>query len=126
MAASALTVFPRGIYTATQTSSKFGNPGCQGIMLFLNVFTASGTGGLIPQLRRYDPIDPTQSKIIWGIPLPVKTTGTFDYIHRPGSSEAQASVYFVVMLPLPEQWAITMTHEDASIYEYAMTGSLVP
>ena len=38
MPAQPVVIFPRGIYSATQESGKFGNPGFGGIMLFLNVY----------------------------------------------------------------------------------------
>lgn len=130
MPAAAVTIFERNTYSATHNSGRFGNPGYRGIMLFLNVFTASATvgsgAGLIPQLRRHDPLDVTSSKIIWSIPLPVIATGTFDYFHHPDAGEALASVYYVVGLPLPESWSITMTNEDSTAWVYSMTGSFVP
>lgn len=126
MAATSVVIFERNTYSATHTSGKFANPGYKGVMLFLNVFTASGTGGLIPQIRRYDPLDGTSSKIIWGVPLPVITTGTFDYFNHPDANEAHLNVYFIAPSPVPEQWAVTMTNRDGTPYEYSMTGSFVP
>lgn len=116
-------VFARGVYTATRESTRYGHSGYKGIILYLTVYSASGTGGIIPQLRRYDPEDPSQSRIMWSIPKPVTAVGTYDYIHHTDANEALASVYYIVPLPLPEHWTIVMTHLDSSPYEYLMTGS---
>lgn len=110
--------------TASVTTPSQTNGAHRGVILLLNVTAASGTGGLIPQIRFNDLTG--GSKIIWSIPLPVTTTGTFIYVHYPGVNIANVgSARYVVSLPLSQLWSVTVTHDDSSSYTYSLTAYLI-
>lgn len=111
--------------TSNTSSGVQANPEHRGVILLLDVTAASGTGGLIPQIRFHDPIT-AASKIVWGIPQPILATGTYVYVHYPGVSLSHSNaVQYVVPLPLAAFWSVIVTHGDGSSYTYSLSAYLI-
>lgn len=111
--------------TTNTSTSVQSNIAHTGVILILDVTVASGTGGLIPQIRFHDPIT-AGTKIAWNIPMPVKATGTYIYMHYPGANYAQCgAAQYVVSAPLSQRWSVTVTVDDASSYTYSLSAYLM-
>jgi len=108
-----------GIDTAVQPSY-----GAVGVMIILRVTAASGTGGLIPQFRLYDPISGAV-RILWRIPKPVKTTGEFVYYHHPAADYRNTSLQYACPMHMPANWSVQMAVDDASSYTYSLSAILL-
>lgn len=104
--------------TATQT-----NAGHRGIILYMNVTAASGTGGLTPSLLFVDSLSGATVQATLGT---AKTaTGCFAYTIYPASGLA-ANNGAAVASPLPSQWQIKIGVGDSSSYTYSLSADLLP
>lgn len=89
------------------------------VRLYLNVTVASGTGGLQPQVRAYDPVSGNAVAISTG-GTAVTATGT--YIYELGLAEATpvGNVKECLSRPLPEYWDVNVVAGDGSSYTYSL------
>lgn len=106
-----------GTRTATTTSSTFTNPRGIGVLLFLNVTTASGAGGLQVQAQA---VDPTSGAVlaINSAPTAVTATGLKVYAIYPGHSAGATQSTSGV---LPRQWNVKVTHGNSDSYAYSVS-----
>lgn len=116
-------LLPSASRTAITDTRREGSNGISSIRLFLDVTVASGTGGLIPQLRAHDP-QTNAARLIWSIPIPVKATGTYIYEMSPGANDSGRDNQFTVKGTCPLSFSVTVTPDDASAYTYSLTAEL--
>lgn len=100
--------------TVTTDSPNQINYNARGATLFLNVTTASGTGGLIMKIRIVDPISGNLSSLVAG--TNVTATGLYILQLYPLSSSNYA---------LPRTWIAEVAHGDATSYTYSLGYSLI-
>lgn len=108
--------------TTTASSSNQTNYNARGVMIFLNVTVASGTGGLTVRINGIDPV----SGALRGIPTAptiVTAVGHYNYVMYPGASGGVVSS--VSALPLPRSWMVQVSAGDASSYTYSIGYSLI-
>ncbi len=92
-----------------------------GVRLILNVSAASGTGGLTPRVRCYDPVSGLTVEVSQG-GAAVIAVGTFSYEVYPSTSTAAAgNVKEVISRLLPSYWDVRVAHADASSYTYSLS-----
>lgn len=103
--------------TTTQTSSTIKNPGAKGVVLFLNVTAASGTGGLQVQAQALDPVDGS-ALAVNSAPTAVTATGLKTYVIYPGASAGATQNTSGV---LPRLWNAKVTVGDSSSYTYTLS-----
>lgn len=108
--------------TAQQNSADIANAGCRGIMVFLNVTAASGTGGLTLRIQGKDPVSGTYGNLL-SASAAVIATGMSIYIIYPGGSSGGTQG---VSGPLPKTWRISMNVGDATSYTYSVGYCLLP
>jgi hypothetical protein len=111
--------------TATTTASGPTNHNARGVVVFLNVTAASGTGGLQVTLRAVDPVSGASFQLN-ATPAAVVATGQYAYELYPGASGAAAgSVQQRTAAALPRRFELTVVHGDASSYTYSAGYALV-
>ncbi|MEX2395874.1 MAG: hypothetical protein WD491_02565 [Balneolales bacterium] len=122
------TVFASAARTSTAQSSNMTNYNSKGIMLFLNVTDASGTGGLQVQLRGVDPVSGL-SISLHSAPTAITSTGRFGYLYYPGNETAGVSgspnVQEHYSLAVPRTFLVVVLHGDSSSYTYSVGYSLI-
>lgn len=101
----------------------------RGVLLFLNVTAASGTGGLSVRLQAVDPLSGTAA-LANGGPTLVTATGLYAYEFYPGglSAAPSTSAGFVVQrvsCALPRSWSAVVNVGDASSYTYSLGYAVV-
>lgn len=106
--------------TATAISSDITNYNSRGIIVFLNVTVASGTGGLVVQMQLKDPIGGLY-KQVHANPTAITATGLQAYTFYPGNNNAGVQFNYF----LSRTFAIQVQHNDASSYTYSVGYSLI-
>lgn len=109
--------------TATANSADISNVNARGVMVFLNVTAASGTGGLVVRVQAKDPVS-GQYMNINAAPTAITANGSTLYIVYPGSSGTGAAALSTAMV-IPRTFRISVTHNDASSYTYSVGYSLI-
>lgn len=110
--------------TATTVANNNGSPFRehfkQKMRMFLNVTAASGTGGLQPQVRAYDPLSGAATAITTG---GTAVTATGLYIYELGLAEATpaGNVKECDSRPLPTLWDVQVVAGDSSSYTYSLS-----
>ena len=111
--------------TATATSPTMTNYNTKGILVFLSVTVASGTGGLSVRIIAIDPVSGGQ----WYLnpaPTAITTTGASGYMIYPGAIFVSGStVSQVIQQPLPRTWYVEVVAGDASSYTYSVGYGLI-
>jgi hypothetical protein len=104
--------------TATPAVQNLVNYNSKGVIVFLNVTAASGTGGLTLSVRATELVasNPVQ---INSSPTAVTATGTYSYVIYP--SNLTGSFTQMTSSPLPYKWSINVAHGDASSYNYSVS-----
>jgi hypothetical protein len=112
-----------GTFTTTQQSPDVNNPYWQGCVVYLNITSASGTGGLTPHLMFKDP-----------------GSGQYDDMAAMGSAKTANGIYAYLIYPasgllndggasqtaaLPRTFAIKIVAGDNSSYTYSVSLSLI-
>jgi hypothetical protein len=110
--------------TSTANSGIFTNYNHRGIVLILNVTTASGTGGLQVQIQTYDFIGAVY-KAINTAPTAVTTTGQYVYMLYPGVDSTNSNNAQNVSQVLPQQFRVSVTHGDSSSYTYSVSYQMI-
>jgi hypothetical protein len=118
-------LLPSAARTATTATAKFTDPWAKILRLYLNVTVASGTGGLQPQIRGYDPVSGSPVALTTG---GVAVTATGTYVYELGLAEGTAAnnVKECVLRPLPEVWDVNVIAGDASSYTYSLGAEIIP
>jgi hypothetical protein len=110
--------------TATTSSAAQTNYNCRGVIVYLNVTVASGTGGLGVVIGATDPASGNGLKLNPDATA-VTTTGYRGYIVYPGASATSPDVVQVTASVLPRNWFVTVFHSNASSYTYSVGYSLI-
>lgn len=100
--------------TANALSPTQTNHNARGVVLFLNVTAASGTGGLTLRLWEYDPAS-AAPVITYQASSPIITTGLKRYAVYPGISGTDLGDN-----ALARTWAVFVVAGDASSYTYSV------
>lgn len=123
-----ITILPSAAHTTAQTSANFTNANARGILLFLDVTVASGTGGLTIKVQMVDPVT-AKSKVIAQASAAVIATGSLIYGIFPGAAGAGGGVTSGVTGlfsgPLPRTFNVLVSVGDSSSYTYSIGGSLI-
>lgn len=109
--------------TSTTVSQTFQNFKYRGIIIYLDVTAASGTGGLQIQIRTTDPQNNDTYQLN---ATPVAVTGITRnlYVLYPGAAGTQGSITQSTNAPLPRNWYIQIVHGDSTSYTYSLSYSL--
>ncbi|MDP4170140.1 MAG: hypothetical protein Q8906_05975 [Bacillota bacterium] len=99
------------------------NHNCKGVIIWLKVTSASGTGGLIVRIGGFD--NSGQNYWLNASPTPITASGYKAYILYPGASTAGADVAQATSNPLPRTWNVTVQVGDSSSYTYEVDYSLI-
>lgn len=111
--------------TAYVISADIINYNGRGILIFLNVTAASGTGGLQVRLMAKDPVSGTYFAMA-ATPTAVTATGKNAYVFYPGSSAGAAgNVAQNVSIVMPRTIAIEVIHGDGTSYTYSVGYSII-
>jgi hypothetical protein len=118
------TILASAARTATTTSPVQTNHNAKGVMVFLRVSIASGTGGLQLKIQGRDPV--TNVGLDLNI-LPTSITAAGWYIFEiyPGVNGTSTYVTQVTSGILPRSWQVLVTHIDGSSYTYSVGYSLI-
>lgn len=108
--------------TAQVNSADLVNMGAKGVMVFLNVTQASGTGGLTLRIQGKDPASGTYGNLL-SASAAVIATGMSIYLLYPGGASGGTQG---VTGPLPKTWRISVNVGDASNYTYSVGYCLIP
>jgi hypothetical protein len=91
------------------------------VRIFLNVTTASGSGGLVPVIRGYDPASGLPFEMTAGGPGAITQTGLYVYEMRPEQlPETFGRVVERTNDWLPHKWDVLVKHCDATSYTYSV------
>jgi len=110
--------------TASTASIKHENRFATVLRLYLNVTVASGTGGLQPQIRGYDPISGNAVALSTG-GTAITATGTFVYEMGLAEATAVGNVKECLSRPLPIIWDVNVVHGDGSSYTYSLAAEVI-
>jgi len=116
-----LTLLPSAVRGATTSSEEVTTNTARGVLIFLDVTAASGTGGLQVRLQGKDP---ASGKWFNLNPPPAARTaiGQDVYVLYPGASGAGAQS---ISAPLPRTWRLQVVHGDGSNYTYSAGASVL-
>lgn len=111
-------LLPLAARTAAATPVRVNSRGTEGIIIYLNVTAASGTGGLVVQLRGFN--NEGSPVIFYASPSSVAATSR-TYICSPWNLSAAANGITAVQgVPLPYNFDVNVTHADGSSYTYSL------
>lgn len=114
--------------TATTNSADITNHNSLGVLVFLNVTVASGTGGLQVRVTGKDPVSGNYS-FLNGTPTAVTAVSNNvppTYLFYPGvNTTAVGSVAQATSSILPRTFRITVSHGDATSYTYSVGYALI-
>lgn len=100
--------------------------GCRGVIVYLNVTAASGTGGLTPRLFGVEPTTNTVATIA-SAATAATTVGTRIYHFGPGVGGVNGATiaWGGAGVMLGGRFQIQVLHGDASNYTYSVTYELI-
>lgn len=108
--------------TATTATARLSSERYAGIIVYLNVSAASGTGGLKVFVRGYD-VSGNAFKLNGGGTAKV-ATGQYAYVVYPGGGAAAGDIVDIQNAPISESFDIQVTHADSSNYTYTVSYEL--
>jgi hypothetical protein len=101
------------------------NYNAKGVILFLNVTVASGTGGLQPKVLIVDPVSGNAIQY-YADPGAITGTGLYAYVIYPGdNTPAYGTTKQHVQTALPRTWQANVYVGDASSYTYSLGYALI-
>ena len=118
-----VTLLASAARTGTTTTATQTNYNARGIVVFLNVTVASGTGGLQVQLGYVDPVS-GNNILISTAPTAITATGIRAYIYFPGNATG-GLVSQNNQTVLPRSFYVSVAHGDGSSYTYSVGGSVI-
>lgn len=118
-----MVLFPSAARTTQQTIN-LQNPVWEGIVVYLNVTAASGTGGLEIVVWTVDPVTGNTSDQINSTPTAVTATGGHVYVIRPGGVSGGGPTQTTAQV-LPAKIQVMVHVGDASSYTYSVSCSLL-
>lgn len=110
--------------TGTVSSPNQTNYNARGVVVFLRVTVASGTGGLQVVLRGFDPVEGSGYQLN-ALPTAIIITGWHSFILYPGATVSGADVRQTTASVLPRVWGLQVVHGDATSYTYSIGHSLI-
>jgi len=110
--------------TATVACADQVNYDAKGVLLFLDVTAASGTGGLQVRIQGRDPVIGSWRNLN-AAPAAVVAVGGTIYAFYPGASTGAGDVVQATQMALPRQWRAQVTHGDATGYTYSLGYAVV-
>lgn len=122
------TLLASSVRTVTTTSPDQTNYNARGVIVYLNISLASGTGGLSVRIWGKDPV--TGSGVVLNAaPTAITATGIYGYVLYPGIGAAAAAgnggMNQVTSEVLPRTWFVQVTHGDGSSYTYSVGYALI-
>ena len=91
------------------------------VRVYLNITTASGSGGVLPVIRGYDPASGLPFEMTAGGPGSMTQTGLYVYEMRPkGSLDPFGRIVERTNNWLPHKWDVLVKHCDATSYTYSV------
>ncbi len=116
-----LTLLASATRTTTTSSSPQTNQNLHGVVVFLNVTAASGTGGLVVRIQMQDPVSGTWASLN-AAPTAVTATGLATYAVYPNIAAGFNQQTNTI---LPTNWRVQVTHNDSSNYTYSVGASVL-
>ncbi|SRR5579884_647578 len=110
--------------TANTASADQTNYNARGVLLFLNVTAASGTGGVRALVQAKDPISGSTQFLASATPAFKTATGLYVYSVYPGAPVG-AFLEQATQAALPRTWSVLVQHGDASSYTYSLGFALI-
>lgn len=114
--------------TGDATSADQTSYNARGVIVWLNISVASGTGGLVMRIRGKDPVSGNYYNLHAFPPAKIAAT-RHAYMLYPGASAtgAVSDGYVELYIPavLPRTWGIYVAHGDGSSYTYSVGYSLI-
>lgn len=113
--------------SATTLSSNIPCAGFRGIIVYLDVTAASGTGGLTVRLFGRNPIT-TNIATVAAVTTAATTSGLRIYLFAPGAGSVNGATvaWGAAGVALGSEFAIQVLHGDASNYTYQVNYELIP
>ncbi len=112
----------RAAGTASPTMTNYNS---RGVIVTLNVTAASGTGGLLLNVRGFDPVSGAWYRLTPD-PSSVIAIGLYTYICYPGNpSSFSGGPSGATSNPLPRIWYVNVYASDSSSYTYSIGYALI-
>lgn len=119
----------RAVRTGTTVSPNIINYNARALMVYFNIYTASGTGGLILKVRGVDPVSNASYNLNADIPASSTiSVARYAYVIGLGATGGGGAVQDfrqATAVPIPKTFQIQVYHADASNYEYAVSYSII-
>ena len=110
--------------TATTDSPDITIGNHRGIIIYLNITAASGTGGLQVVYRGKDSISGNYVNFA-NLPTAITATGTTAYVFYPGASSAAGNIKAATADPISHVGNIHVVAVDSSSYTYSVSYALI-
>lgn len=110
--------------TATTNTSNQTNYNAKGIMLFLNITVASGTGGVKPRIFPIDPVSGVSGNQLNADPAFITANGLYVFELYPGVSSG-GGLQQVQSGVLPRNFLVSIVHGDSTSYTYSLGYALI-
>lgn len=126
---TATTLLASAARTASASCPVQTNETATGLLLFLAVTAASGTGGLQPVIQAVDPISGAGCE--YAAPTAfITAAGTYAWLLHPGASAAAPGpgaglIQQYIAAALARQWEVFVRAGDGSAYTYALSAHLL-
>ena len=120
-----VTLLASAARTVSTNSPDQTNYNARGVILFLNVTAASGTGGLQMRVRIKDTLTGNYVNLSDLTSLRT-TTGRDTLLLYPGASDTeQGDINLAAPFPLPRTWGVKVNHGDGSSYTYSLAAAYI-
>lgn len=110
--------------TSSTQSADQTNASCKSVVVFLNVTSAAGTGGLTVRILGKDPASGNYF-LLNAAPTVVNSIGQYGFVLGPGCVSSGGSIWQTTATVLPLAWAVQVAHSDSSSYTYSLAASVV-
>lgn len=113
--------------TVSTISSDIDSAGARGLIVYLNVTAASGTGGLTPRLVAKDPVSGVTS-VSAAVSSAATATGLRVYHFAPGvgTLAGMGIGWGAASVQISKTFQLQVLHGDASSYTYSLSYELLP
>jgi hypothetical protein len=117
--------------SATTAATQFDGTGYKGLIAYLNLYTASGTGGLLVVLQYLDPVSGSWMNGPFAPSTAKTTTGTFCVMFGEGIAAGTGGTINTAQSAdrgamLGQQVRLMVSHGDATNYGYSLGYELIP
>ncbi|WP_407310490.1 hypothetical protein [Desulfosporosinus sp. SB140] len=121
-----LTLLASAARTSSTVSPTQTNYNAKGIIVWINVTAASGTGGLQVIVQGGHPLIGGYAPWLTAAPAAITSTGVRGYAFYPGiSTVAGTGINVAINGILPRTFSVLVQHGDSSSYTYALGASLI-